>query len=296
MLRGRPWLAAVVIVVALASCTRASPPSVEASSATPPREFALLPGEPSLPAEGESMPKSAWRVKDGRLGTFIDGDRNDEQVARRLWVVFAGLAAPGALSQVREFGVLPTETGAAVVPNVHGSWNVEIAPVTRGDIRHIMVHELMHLHTTRSKDTVPSPVSGRCETVPLGYGCAAPGSVYATFTSTFWPEYFSGNGQDVPALVDVGVESPDRFVSRYACRHPAEDISETFRHLVFLGPGAADTARREGRPVVAQKFDLLMSDADVAAAVRHARKAIAASPAPERMVAHDTPTDRSATT
>lgn len=295
MLRVRPWWAGVAVVAALASCTQSAvPPAPPPSQASQP-QFAPLPGEPTLPVEGESMPQSRWRVQGDSVGAFVEGARGDERVARKLWKLLAELAAPGALAEVREVGVLPPETGAAVVPNVHGSWNVEIAPVAQGDIRHILVHELMHLHTTRSKDTVPSPVSGRCETVPLGYGCAAQGSVYAKFTSTFWPQYFAGNGQDVPALVDVGVESPDRFVSRYACRHPAEDISETFRHLVFLGPGAADAARRQGRPVVAQKFELLMADDEVAAAVRHARRAVAASPTPAPLVTVDTLTDRSAT-
>lgn len=295
MLPVRPWVAAAAVVVALASCTCPTTPTSPPSTQAAPRDFVLLPHEPALPVEGEAMPQSRWRVQGGSVGAFIDGRRGDEQVAKRVWHLLTELATPGALAEVREVGVLPPETGAAVVPNVHGSWNVEVAPVERGDIRHILVHELMHLHTTRAEDTVPSPVSGRCETVPLGYGCAAPGSVYAKFTSTFWPQYFAGNGQDVPAVVDVGVESPDRFVSRYACRHPAEDISETFRHLVFLGPGAADAARQQGRPVVAQKFELLMADEEVAAAVRRAREVIAANPMPEPMIDTDTLEDRSTT-
>lgn len=106
-----------------------------------------------------------------------------------------------------------------------------------------LVHEFAHILTLRTDEIEEQ--SGRCPTVDLDEGCAAPDSVIAAFEEEFWKPY----GIDAPEPWNVDpdiawefyLEHEEDFVSDYAATNVAEDLAESFMTYVIEDEATGDS-------------------------------------------------------
>lgn len=237
----------------------------------------LLPRNASVQAlylaeEGELL--AAAFVRDG---SAVGADR---ALHGELWAEWSAMIPPYWSRRVTRFEVASDGPGgiAAAVQRLDEAgdrWLLSVDPVDaeerRDDYVHTLVHELAHIVTLGAGrvevDATPAPTlveqAARCDGPPVTEGCAAAGSVLATFSQRYWdlaavagPDGVVTVGDREDATIERYLAAPDSYVSAYAASSPGEDIAETFTAMAL-------DARQAPGSVAAAKVEFLRADAEL---------------------------------
>lgn len=197
-----------------------------------------------------------------------------------LWAEWSSMIPPYWSRRVSRFEIASDGPGgiAAAVQRLDDAgdrWLLMVDPVDaverRDDYVHTLVHELAHIVTLGAGrvEVDPRPAAtlveqaGRCDGPPVVEGCAAAGSVLATFSEAFWdleqvgaPDGVATTGDREAATIERYLAARDRYVSAYAASGPGEDIAETFAAM------ALDVPQPRGS-VAAAKVEFLRADAEL---------------------------------
>lgn len=174
---------------------------------------------------------------------------NHRKELRTLWRRFVALVPRKYVQEITAVHLLAPNSGAGIVPNVTETWDLQLSSVSSGNVDHILVHELAHLMTVRKSETTAEPDSTVCPTIPMGYGCARPGSLYDRYTKKFWPKELReetrlpGKRQ---SYAETFARHPGYFVTPYAAMNPSEDLPKRFGilYLTTNPPGTLLLTRR----------------------------------------------------
>ncbi|GEM_PF-2012582 len=179
---------------------------------------------------------------DGRPSAPIE----DERIAA-MWDIVDAIWPASLRDDLRQVSVI-NEASRGLVGVVHpasdGGWILSLDAADVDDrelIEETVVHEISHLVTLDS--AVFSFETNKCDGRLIPLGCAADGTVLATFADRFWPE---GDPS----------RDPNDFVNDYAATAVHEDLAETFTAMVLEWPVNNET--------VEAKIALLASDGELA--------------------------------
>ncbi len=229
------WPPAAALVVALAGSLVAY-----SAGAFSPREVSTRVGEAGV-ALGDDTARAVERVTYRqdvvRLGdvVVVDGVPREpitDPGLEQMWEIVESVWPDSLAGELNQLSVIEEEARGlvgVVHPAAGGGWvlSLDIADIDDRDlVVETIVHELSHVVTLDSD--VFAFGDGECDGTRIELGCAASGSVLATFADSFWPG-------------DVGSESSADHVNEYAMSAAHEDLSETFTAWVFGWPLGGET-------------------------------------------------------
>lgn len=181
------------------------------------------------------------KVKD-----YVVSQRNlvfqqDTQKHMEIWERVKKIFPPVYLRMLDELIIIKSDnrigSGYAVKKSTsENSWKLGISIDYANDIilSYIITHELGHVLTLNDSQVDQGVSSADCNTFSVREGCSKSDSMLHQFYQIHWADIWEEYRKEKKAnrIYKVLRRYRNRFVSRYAARHPKEDIAEVFAHFV----------------------------------------------------------------